>query len=35
MLSDKSLIVAQNVGLKYKVQKIPYANIEKIEINIP
>jgi len=35
MLSDKSLIIAQNTEWKYKIQKIPYANIEKIEINVP
>ena len=35
MLSDKSLIIAQNTEWKYKIQKIPYANIESIEINVP
>jgi hypothetical protein len=35
MLNDKSLIIAQNADWKYKIQKIPYANIEKIEIYIP
>lgn len=35
MLGDTSLIVAQNFGLKYNIQKIPYSNIENIDIHIP
>ena len=35
MLSDNSLIIGQYTKSKYNIQKIPYSNIEKIEIDTP
>ena len=35
MLSDNSIIIGQYTKSKYNIQKIPYSNIEKIEVDTP
>ena len=35
MLEDDQLVIAQNSKSTYNIQKIPYSNIEKIEVDTP